>query len=78
MLTGDTGTRWNLLARYGELNRGGAPDARNTLTPVPQDLASLDVAWSRDFRFGAIEVGAGAEHTGDTDFRGYVRWRSER
>ena len=78
VLTDDGGTRWNVLARYGELNRGGSPDARNTLSPIPRDLASLDVAWSRDFRFGAIELGAGAEHTGDTDLRGYVQWRSER
>jgi Capsule assembly protein Wzi len=78
LLMDDAGTRWNLRARYGDLNRGGAPDARNSLTPVPEDLASLDLSWSRDFRFGVIEVGAGAERTGETDFRGYFQWRSSR
>lgn len=78
LLVNDSGTRWNLRARYGELNRGGAPDLRNSLTPVPEDLASLDLTWSRDVPFGVIEVGAGAERTGDTDFRGYFQWRSGR
>lgn len=78
LLLDDAGTRWNLRARYGELNRGGVPDARNNLTPVAEDLASLDVTWSRNFRLGVIEVGAGAERTGDTDFRGYFQWRSDR
>ena len=77
MLMDDAGTRWNLLVRYGELNRGGAPDPRNSVTAVPQDLASLDLAWSRDFRFGVIEAGAGVERTGDTDVRGFLQWRSE-
>ncbi len=71
-------TRWNLLARYGELNRGGARDPRHSLTPVPRDLASLDVAWSRDFRFGVIELGAGAEHTRDTDLRAHLQWHTPR
>lgn len=75
----DEGTmRWNFLARYGELNRGGAPDPRHTLTPVPQDIASFDVSWSGDIGYGVIELGAGAERTADTDFRGYFQWRSSR
>lgn len=77
MLIGEAGTRWNVLARYGELNRGGAPDARHSLTPVSEDLASLDVSWTRGFRYGVIELGAGAERTADTDFRGYLQWRTE-
>ncbi|HZD52786.1 MAG TPA: capsule assembly Wzi family protein, partial [Woeseiaceae bacterium] len=76
MLIDDAATRWNLLARYGELNRGGAPDVRHTLTPVPADIASIDLSWSRGFRCGVIEIGAGAEHTDDTNLRGYLQWRS--
>jgi hypothetical protein len=78
VLTDEGTTRWSFLARYGELNRGGAPDPRHTLTPVAQDLASFDVSWSSDFRYGVIEIGAGAERTDDTDLRGYVRWQSSR
>lgn len=71
-------TSWNVLARYGDLNRGGAPDPRNTVTAVPQDLASLDVSWSREFRYGVIELGAGVEHTEDTDTRAFIRWHTPR
>lgn len=77
LLADDATTRWNLLARYGELNRGGVPDERHTLTPVPADVASIDVSWNRSFRFGVIELGAGAERIGDTNLRGYVQWRTE-
>lgn len=76
MLIDDTNVRWSILARYGELNRGGAPDPRHTLTPVPEDLASLDVSWIGQFRFGVIELGAGAERLDDTTYRGFLRWRT--
>ena len=76
MLADDVVTRWRFLARVGELNRGGRPDSGHTLAPVAEDIASVDVAWSRDFEFGVIELAAGAERTGETDFRGYLQWRS--
>lgn len=77
MLIDDTTTRWSILARYGELNRGGAPDPRHTLTPVAEDIASLDVSWSRAFPFGVLELGVGAERIDDTNLRGYLQWRTE-
>jgi hypothetical protein len=78
LLIDGAATSWSVLARYGDLNRGGAPDPRNTVTAVPQDLASLDVSWSRQFRYGVIELGAGVEHTGDTGTRAFIRWRTPR
>ena len=75
--------RWHALLRLGKLNRGGAPDSRNTLTPTPQDIASIDISHSRVFSFGVIDVGAGYETVDDiasgvsfSDTRAYVQWRS--
>ncbi len=76
-------TQWHALLRYGELNRGGAPDDRNSLTPTLQTVISVDLMHSRVFRFGVIELGAGFEQlddeaTGisDTSGRAYLHWRS--
>jgi hypothetical protein len=57
-------THWQLLARCSEFNRGGAPDARNTLTPTKQDLASLDLrAAPARYESGAV----GARPPGECD-----------
>ena len=79
----DNDNRWHALLRYGELNRGGAPDSSHSLTPTPQDLVSVDVSHSRVFSFGVIEVGAGYERVDDdasatssSDGRLYLQWRS--
>jgi hypothetical protein len=76
-------SQWHLLLRYGKLNRGGPPDDGNTLTPTPQDTASIDVTHSRLFRFGQIEIGIGVEaidddvtSTSTEEFRGFLQWRS--
>ena len=76
-------TQWHLLLRYGKLNRGGPPDDTNTLTPTPQDTASIDVTHSRLLSFGQIEIGIGIEAIDDAatgtsseDFRGYLQWSS--
>jgi hypothetical protein len=76
-------TQWRVLARLGALNRGGPPDSRNTLTPTPQDIASIDVSHSRVFGFGVIDVGVGYERVDDdasgietSDARFYLQWRN--
>jgi hypothetical protein len=76
-------TQWRGLIRVGKLNRGGSPDSRNSLTPTPQDIASIDISHSRVFSFGVIDAGIGYEAvddvaTGDSfsDTRAYVQWRS--
>jgi len=77
-------TQWRALLRYGKLNRGGAPDEWNSLTPTPQEIVSLDVAHGRRLPFGIIDVGIGyalvddiASATDTSDARFYVQWRSE-
>jgi hypothetical protein len=76
-------TQWQGLFRYGELNRGGAPDSSNSLTPTQQTVISLDLMHSRAFRFGELEFGAGIEQlednvggTSDQSGRAYLQWRS--
>ena len=76
-------SQWRATLRYGNLNRGAAVDSRNSLTPTPQDIVSLDVSHSRVFAFGVIDVGAGFEQVDDdatggsfSDGRFYLQWRS--
>lgn len=76
---------WKALLRYGALNRGGLADPRNTVTPTPEDMASLDVTHSREFSYGLIEIGIGVEWTdgiagasSGTSGRAFLRWRSAR
>ena len=75
-------TEWRALLRVGKLNRGGPPDPRNTLSPTPADIQSIDIAHARELAIGAIEVGLGHESfddiaTGDTrsDTRFHLQWR---
>ena len=76
-------TQWRGRLRVGELNRGGSPDPFHSLTPTPQDIVSIDLAHSRVFSFGAVEIGAGYEELDDgasgetfSDGRFYLQWRS--
>jgi hypothetical protein len=76
-------TQWHALLRVGDLNRAGSPDSRNTLTPTPQELLSIDLSHSRVFSFGVIEAGVGYEQIDDTasgdnlnEGRVYLQWRS--
>lgn len=85
LLVDDADTQWRLLVRSGALNRGGAPDVRNTLTSTRQDLSSLDLSHSRLSRFGRIDFGAGFEQiedslSGQTDeeARAFIQWQSNR
>jgi len=75
--------QWRATVRFGDLNRGGAPDAEHSLTATPQDLISLDLAHSRAFSFGVVDIGAGYEKVDDlasgssqSDGRFYLQWRS--
>ena len=76
-------TQWRALLRTGTLNDGGSPDSHNSLTPTSQDIASIDVTYSRPFRFGVVEAGVGYEAIDDLvsgksegTSRFYLQWRS--
>jgi Capsule assembly protein Wzi len=71
------------LIRSGDLNRGGPPDARHSLTPTPLTLFSLDLNYSRPFWRGIVDLGLGMEQLSDriqdrssNDFRAFLQWRS--
>jgi len=83
VLVDSEGMLWRGLLRVGELNRGGSPDSVHTLTATPQDILSIDLAHSRSFFFGTLEIGAGYEELDDaasgetfSDGRFYLQWRS--
>lgn len=76
-------TEWAATFRFGELNRGGPPDGRNTLTATPEDVISIDMRHSRAFKFGELSVGVGYERIddrvsdqSDDDARFFLQWRS--
>jgi hypothetical protein len=75
-------TEWRVLLRAGELN-DERTDVRHTLTPTPQDIASIDIAHARSFSFGRLEFGLGYEQIDDLasgedegDARVYLQWQS--
>ena len=83
ILTNSDATTWEFLFRTGELNRGGAPDVRNTLTPTPQDILSADIRFGMTTRIGRFEIGAGYEEIDDEasglntdDTRAFLIWSS--
>ena len=83
MLSAAEGGSWWAVARAGELNRGGPPDPRQSLTPTPQDIVSLDLHHARTLPYGVLEIGAGIERIDDaaspsatTDGRFFIQWRS--
>ena len=83
ILVDDADTRWAALLRYGALNRGGLPDTANSLTPTRKDLKSIDLAHSRVYPIGVIELGLGYESldngspgTSCSQHRVYLQWRS--
>jgi len=84
VLVSNKDTQWHALVRAGDLNRGGPPDTRNSLTPTPVKLASIDLTHSRSLgRVGWLDIGLGYERLTDgltdeenNDARGFITWRS--
>lgn len=70
--------------RAGRLNRGGPPDPANSLTPLPQDLLSVELMATYVFRFGRLEIGAGYDELGggpqiqsSNAAKAFIQWRSD-
>jgi hypothetical protein len=83
VLTNTEATTWQFLFRTGELNRGGAPDIRNTLTTTKRDLVSADIQVGTTTKFGRMELGVGYEEIEDEvsglktdDTRVFLSWTS--
>ena len=88
LLVSELDKQWEALLRVGDLNRGGEPDDRNTLTPTKLELQSLDLVHRRAIgangQYGWIDIGLGYEKIDDpvngessNDVRGFVTWRSQ-
>ncbi len=83
MLVNTEETQWHALLRFGDLNRGGAPDIRNTLTSSIVEISSIDLTHSRTLDWGRIEIGVGYQRIEDplssediSDARAFLTWRS--
>ncbi len=84
VLVSDSDTQWHALVRIGDLNRGGALDIRNSLTPSPAELESFDLTHTRPLgKLGWLDLGLGYERITDglsgeefSDARGFITWRS--
>jgi hypothetical protein len=83
ILTNTESTTWQFLFRTGDLNRGGAPDTRHTLTPTPQEIMSADIQFGTTTRWGRFQVGVGYEEIDDEasglktdDTRVFLSWTS--
>ncbi|MGI9204986.1 MAG: capsule assembly Wzi family protein [Woeseiaceae bacterium] len=81
LLMHENGTEWEVLLRFGALNRGGSPDSRNSLTPTRRDFHSFDISYGKTTGIGRIEIGAGLTREEDvlsgTDknrSRAYLAW----
>jgi hypothetical protein len=84
VLVNNDSDSWHILVREGDLNRGGPLDIRNTLTPSPLELSSIDITHSRQVgKIGWLDIGLGYERITDeltseelSDARGFITWRS--
>jgi hypothetical protein len=61
----DNDSHSHALIRIGDLNRAGAPDTRNTLTPTLLEISSIDLTHSRALGGGRIELGLGFQRLKD-------------
>jgi hypothetical protein len=79
------GTLWTALARYTKINQGGdVPDTRHSIAPGPEEWWSVDLEHRREFGFGSVELGIGADSRkrdwNGTDavlFRAWLTWQHE-
>lgn len=84
VLVSQKDTQWHALIRTGDINRGGPLDNRNSLTPYPVELNSIDLTHTRPVgKLGWLDIGLGYERLGDgltgddtSDARGFITWRS--
>ena len=60
-----SGNAWQILGRRVEVNRSNHPS--NTVSPLKQDVYTLEVSHTRDFGFSELTVGLGHEDGEFTD-----------
>ncbi len=82
VVVSEAGNSWQVLGRFGDLNRVGS-DPDHSVALVPQELASLDIKYSRNSRIGRFDIGVGFERreilatsANKNDTRGFLQWTS--
>ena len=65
-LVQSAGHSWNILLRYMEINRAGAPDPRHSISATPQDLADIQLTHYRDTPIGRFGLGLGYSRLDDS------------
>lgn len=81
-LMSHNGDRYSASLRVSKLNRGGNPDAANSLTATPSDLINLEFSHERQLFDGQATFGVGMDAAdSDTsrldgnDFRAFIDWK---
>ena len=82
-LVQSSGHSWNILIRYMEINRVGAPNPRHTLSATPQEVSDIQISHSRITQFGTFRIGLGLSQTDDaasastsSDSSAFLQWSS--
>lgn len=76
-----SGKRYSASVRFAKLNRGGAPDASNSLTATPSDLTNIELSHERVFLDGVVTAGFGLDSADSAtstldgnDLRAFASW----
>ncbi|HEX9852335.1 MAG TPA: capsule assembly Wzi family protein [Woeseiaceae bacterium] len=84
VLVNESGNSFQGIVRAGRLNRGGAADPANSLTPLPQDVLTVELIHNRVFRYGRLEFGLGYDRYDGSDVtdssddaKAFIQWRSD-
>ena len=80
-LVQSAGHSWNILLRYMEINRAGAPNPRHTISATPQDLVDIQLTHNRDTVIGRFDIGPGYSQLGHStsgatsnEVTAFVQW----
>jgi hypothetical protein len=75
------GYGWNVLIRYMEINRVGAPNPRHTISATPQELVDVQLTHNRETSIGRFDIGLGysrlddsASSTSSNEVSGFIQW----
>jgi len=81
LLNDNRNNSWLLKLGYGNLNRKGDPDARNTVAQVKTRYREILLTHRRDIGFGQLHLGAGYDYRKNTitgsdeaDTRLFIEW----
>lgn len=84
ILVDEDASSWQGQVRYGHLNRGGALDPANSLTPLREEIVHVELIHNRVTRFGQFGLGISYEAVdsvftsrSSNEARAFIQWRSD-